>query len=115
MRSYLNLALLLALSMAALAADDPQQNMGTIIGTVLMPDGKPAVDCVVTAQQNAEKMRQGLQATTDADGKFKIENVPEGAYNLNVRTRDLKGRAIKSLSVLGGRTTDIGKLTLKMK
>jgi 5-hydroxyisourate hydrolase-like protein (transthyretin family) len=100
---------------ATLWADEPPAATGTIVGIILMPDGKPAADCIVTIQQAAQKMREGATASTDSDGKFKLEGVAEGDYNLNVRTRDLKGRLIKSVSVTAGKTTDMGKLTLRMK
>jgi hypothetical protein len=88
---------------------------GTIIGTVLDADGKPAADCTVTVAQNATKMRDPYQAKTDADGKFKIEKVAVGDYNLNVRSIDTKRRAIKSLTVADGKTVDAGTLKLKTK
>jgi hypothetical protein len=106
-------SLLAAASLRAQPASAPAT--GTIVGTVLMPDGRPAPDCIVTIQQAAVKMREGMTVATDSNGRFKLEKVPEGDYNLNVRTRDLKGRAIRSLSVTADKTTDVGKLTLKMK
>ncbi|HEY7088278.1 MAG TPA: carboxypeptidase-like regulatory domain-containing protein [Tepidisphaeraceae bacterium] len=109
------LSLVTLVMSAALRADEPPTGTGTIIGIVVTPDGKPAADCIVTIQQAAQKMREGATAATDADGKFKLENVPEGDYNLNARTRDLKGRVIHSVSVAAGKTTDMGKLTLRMK
>jgi hypothetical protein len=102
---------------APIRADDtpPPTGVGTITGLVVMPDGSPAKDCIVTIQQAAQKMREGATTATDDKGKFTLEKVPEGDYNLNVRTRDLKGRVIKSVSVVAGKTTDMGKLTLRVK
>ena len=101
----------------ALAADPPatSSTTGTITGIVLDPQGNPAKDCIVSAQQANEKMREPLQATTDEKGAFTLKDVPEGQYNLNVRTRDLKGKAIKTVSVIAGKTANAGKLKLKMK
>ena len=109
--------LLLCLTCVATFAADSKSDAttGTITGIVLDPQGNPAKDCVVTAQQASQKMRDPLQATTDEKGAFTIENVPEGDYNLNVRTRDLKGKAIKSVSVIAGETANVGKLKLRMK
>jgi hypothetical protein len=115
MRAILAIVVLLLSACAVRAEDPPPGGTGTIVGIVLMPDGKPAVDCIVTIQQAAVKMREGMTVSTDDQGKFKLEKVPEGDYNLNARTRDLKGRAIKSLSVIADKTTDVGKLTLKTK
>jgi hypothetical protein len=88
---------------------------GTIIGKVVDADGKPAANCTVTVAQNATKMRDPYRATTDSEGKFKIEKVAVGDYNLNVRSEDTKGRAIKSLTVSEGKTADTGTLKLKAK
>jgi 5-hydroxyisourate hydrolase-like protein (transthyretin family) len=106
-------ALLLASTISF--AEESTSTVGQIVGKVVDPSGKPAADCLVTAQQNAEKMRDGLTATTDAEGNFKIENAPEGDYNLKVNTRDAKARATKSVSVIGGRTANVGTLKLKAK
>jgi hypothetical protein len=101
--------------MMGAATSKPSTNptTGTLVGTVVDVNGNPAADCIVTAQQAAEKMRDGLQGKTDSNGKFKFEKVPEGDYNLNVRSRDLKFKAIKSLTVDAGQTTDVGTLKLK--
>jgi 5-hydroxyisourate hydrolase-like protein (transthyretin family) len=102
---------------STLFADDSTTNAttGTITGVVLDAQGNPAKDCIVIAQQANEKMREPLSATTDEKGAFKIDDVPEGDYNLNVRTPDLKSKAIKSLSVIAGKTANVGKLKLKTK
>jgi 5-hydroxyisourate hydrolase-like protein (transthyretin family) len=113
MKRLFSISLLLALGVAISVRAQSNPTTGEVTGTVLTADGKPAADCIVTLQQNAQKMRLPLSATTDSDGKFTIEKVPEGDYNLNARTRDAKGRAIKSLSVVAGKTTDIGKLRLR--
>jgi hypothetical protein len=113
--SALAMVLLIAASsaMVALAADDAPAKTGTLIGTVQDEAGKPAVNCIVTIAPNAQKMRTPMDATTDKDGKFKIEKVPEGDWNLNVRSRDLKSKAVKSLTIDAGETTDVGTLKLK--
>src|SRR4051812_27133442 len=73
-----------------------QKPTGTIIGKVVDAEGKAAADCIISVAQNAEKMRDPYRATTDADGKCKIEKVAAGDYNLNVRSADMKSRALKS-------------------
>ncbi len=103
-----------ALAASRLWAEDEQKPAaGTIIGLVVDAADKPAADVIVVAQQSAEKMRQGVEAVTDKDGKFTLDNVPEGDYNLKFRTRDLKHKAQKSASVLAGQTTDVGTVKLR--
>jgi len=88
---------------------------GTIIGVVLDSRGNPAADVIVTAQQAAEKMRDPLQAKTDDKGEFKFEKVPEGKYNLKIRTSDGKSKAARTVDVTADNTTDVGKITMKSK
>jgi 5-hydroxyisourate hydrolase-like protein (transthyretin family) len=111
---HLLFVITIVLAPSSLRAED-EKTTGTITGIVLDTDGKPAVDVLVTAAQNAEKMRDAFQAATDKDGKFTIENVPEGEYNLTARTRDSKGRAVKSTTVVAGKTRDVGTLKLRRK
>ena len=107
--------LLLGACMAARTlADDPPAT-GTVVGKVVDASGNPAADAIVTLGQSGQKMRQALDTATDREGKFKLENVPEGDYNLNVRSKDIKLKATRSLSVTAGHTTDIGTLKLKGK
>jgi len=96
-----------------LHADDEKVGTGTIIGLVLDVNGKPAADVLIVAQQSAQKMRLGLDGVTDKEGKFKIEKAPEGDYNLKIRTRDGKFKALKSAGVTADKTTDVGKIKLK--
>lgn len=114
--SLINLVVL-SLALIAHAEDQPttKQATGTITGTVLDASGNPAKGCIVAAQQSARKMRIPLDATTDDKGEFKIENVPEGEYNLKIRTSDAKGKVTKTVKVLAGKTVDTGKLKLKSK
>ena len=98
------------------AVEEPAAAVGSVAGKVVDPAGQPARDCLVTLQIAGQKMRTDpLQTTTDDDGKFKLEKVPEGAYNLNVRSRDTKFKAVKSLKVVGDKSTDVGILKLKAK
>src|SRR4051812_26725215 len=88
----------LFLCLTLIAADKPVAT-GKVVGTVEDANGKPAADCIVSLAQNAKKMRDPYRATTDAEGKFTIEKVEPGDYNLNVRSADGKYKAIKSISV----------------
>src|SRR4051812_11547715 len=90
-----------------------ESTTGTITGIILDANGNLAKDCIVVAQPSAEKMREGFAATTNEKGVFTIENVPAGEYNLKARTRDLKSKAAKSVTVTAGKTADVGKIKLK--
>jgi protocatechuate 3,4-dioxygenase beta subunit len=111
------LAVLALVSIAASTqpASAPAGASGAVIGKIVDASGQPVADCLVTLQQNAQKMREPLQTATNDKGKFRFEKIPPGAYNLNARTRDAKGKAIKSLKVVADKTIDIGTLKLKMK
>src|SRR5436190_4709160 len=94
--------LLATIALAAPAAQDSKT--GTIIGKVVDTSGNPVENCAVTATENAKKMREIYQSTTDKDGKFEIKNVPPGDYNVNARPTDAKSKAIKSVSVTAGQS-----------
>jgi hypothetical protein len=121
MKRYSSILLLVAVlvSIAAgvsLAAAPPattQAATGTITGTVVDASGKPASGCIVAAQQAAQFIREALTVTTDDKGEFKIENVPEGQYNLKIRTSDTKGKATKTVNVTAGKSAKAGTLKLK--
>src|SRR4051812_34300275 len=83
---------------------------GTVIGVVTDSRGNPAADVIVTAQQAAEKMRDPLQTKTNDKGEFKLEKVPEGKYNLKIRTTDAKSKAARTVDVTADQTTDVGKI-----
>lgn len=105
------IASLWLLSIVASAAD----STGTITGTVFDSRGNPAADVIVTAQQSAEKMRDPLQATTNDKGEFTIKKAPEGQYNLKIRSRDAKEKAVRTVTVTADSTVDIGRITMKSK
>ena len=100
-----------AMMLAALHAR--ADGTGKIKGIVLDSRGNPAADVLVTAQQAAEKMRDPLQATTNEKGEFKFEKVPEGQYNLKIRTSDAKSKAARTVTVTADKTADVGKITMK--
>jgi hypothetical protein len=109
----ISMAIVLALAVTSWAAE--RAPTGTIVGTVVDANDKPIVGCIVTAQEDSKLVRRVFQNTTNDKGMFKIENVPEGAYNLNARTVGARGKAYKSAKVKGGETTDVGMLKMKSK
>jgi hypothetical protein len=98
-------------------ASQPTSNAtnGTITGIVLDSAGNPANDCIVVAQQAAQKMRLPLDTATNEKGEFTFENLPEGEYNLKIRTRDGKSKATKTVEAIGGESVNAGKLKLRSK
>ena len=64
---------LLAFAIPALAAET-----GTIFGTVVLPEGGPAV------RANIMIDRTSLAAQTDEQGRFRLEGVPAGAQSLRI-------------------------------
>lgn len=60
------------------AAPVPTQN-GTVLGTVRKPDGTPAPQASVVLSQAGVKK---YQKATDADGKYKIDSVAVGDYDV---------------------------------
>jgi hypothetical protein len=97
------------------AAPATQAQTGMVIGKVVDSTGHAVADCAVTAQENARKMRKIYQTTTDKDGKFELKDVPAGDYNINARPADAKGKAVKSVSVTAGETTNAGIMKLRPK
>ena len=118
MKSFLLMVALVTASLAIAAEDKSatsQQATGSITGSVVGTDGKPVAGCIVAAQQAAQKMREPMTATTDDNGEFTIENVPEGQYNLKIGTSDAKGKATKTVNVHEGKTAKAGELKLKYR
>jgi hypothetical protein len=67
---------------------------GTVAGTVLDEDGVPVTAIAVSVDSVVQGMPT-LYATTDAQGQFSVQGVPEGAFSIvaNDRARRLAGRA----------------------
>lgn len=113
MAAIFGLAMLLGIGAAANAADEPPAS-GTVSGVVVDAGGSPVADCIVTATESAQKMRTTHDTTSDKDGKFSLD-LPEGKWNLSLRTRDAKLKAVKSADVVADKTIDLGKIELKPK
>ena len=120
------LAAVLAITTVGYAAEPaPAANTGTITGVVRGQDGKPAANAAVKLSENAKGFRpdqpnktaekpakgekkkaKALSATTDADGRFKIDNVPPGQYKV---TGSITGtsRGTTNVAIKAGETTDV--------
>lgn len=147
----LAVTLLLSLSNAAVAQEAEKKQSGTVSGTVLDKDGKPAsgvqvrlfhpfergqrreaararqqqADPAAGADAKEEKPRQGdkprraerpkpvATATTDADGKFTMSDVPVGKYVVLAMIRG-QGSARQEVEVTAGGTANV-ELKLKKR
>ncbi|HZZ42016.1 MAG TPA: carboxypeptidase-like regulatory domain-containing protein [Tepidisphaeraceae bacterium] len=109
---------------ATRAADDAAKT-GTVSGTVMGTDGKPAENVTVrlmkphvkadpAADKTAaapEKPVPVATATTDDKGKFEMKDVPVGDYNVAAGSRKV-GMAHDKVSVTADAAADVS-LTLK--
>jgi Carboxypeptidase regulatory-like domain len=57
-------------------------NYGSVRGIVLDSEGKPLPDAIVYALPQQD-MRKQIDASTDAEGKFEINNLPPGTFYLS--------------------------------
>jgi len=73
-------------------AADGTDGEGTIRGTVLAPDGRPAENVTVSAEGQAAgfdptaMMAQPQSAVTDAEGAFTLGNLDKATYDLSVKS-----------------------------
>ena len=130
------LALIAQVSSAAL-----DEGKGTLSGTVQTHDGKPCVGLTLklvqdipidmrrpgggkgkstgfdgsgaTDLQGAPKQRikQVGQATTDAQGKFTMQNIPAGSYRLEAGNKNM-GWIYQDVTIEASKTTELNDLKL---
>lgn len=81
-----------------------QSTSGTIKGTVVEANGKPAPFVLIAIKET------GKSTFTEADGSFKLEH-PEGEYNLEVQMLDHEPILIK-VQVKAGEITDVATIKL---
>ncbi len=91
-------------------------------GVCLLPDGRPASGITVDAQgrlksANPEAGRCWLNASTDAEGRFRFVQVPEGSWDLtaqDLRDRDnpVRGRLV-DVAVTGASSDDSLRIQLE--
>jgi uncharacterized GH25 family protein len=115
------LGLLLTLGTSRVRAEDKKPDTGKVSGQVVDKDGKPVADAKVRILPASEKKHKGeaktdrpapvAEGTTDADGKFTLDNVPAGDYMVQANVKG-KGMAREKVEVKAGETADAGKLTL---
>jgi hypothetical protein len=83
---------------------------GTVKGEVVGPKGEPVEIFLAELRPDGFSARQ-LRAT-GTKGEFTIHQVPGGPYTLFLRTGRLVDRGLQ-IEVEGGRTTDVGVVTLQ--
>ena len=112
---------------------------GNLTGTVQTADGKPAVGLMLKLVQDIpfdmrrpggkgkstglgdtgatnlqggkERTKTVAQATTDASGKFTMQNVPEGAYRLEAGNKNM-GWIYQDVNIEPNKTVELNDLKL---
>src|SRR5205823_9109438 len=113
------LAVVIAMAFAAMvrAEDAKAADTGTVSGTVLDKDGKPVSDAkvrVVAAKKRESggattapsgdaksKTDAAAEGTSDAQGKFTLQNVPVGDYTVHAAVKG-QGSGREKVSVKAG-------------
>ncbi|HYF50030.1 MAG TPA: carboxypeptidase regulatory-like domain-containing protein, partial [Planctomycetota bacterium] len=104
---------------------------GTLNAVVKDADGKPLKDASVTLYNHGLLdedtmdiqiqlnemwgMRGGVSGSTDADGKVKLENVPDGVHNVVVRMDGYKSTLASAVRIFEGETVDVPEFKLTPK
>jgi carboxypeptidase family protein/TonB-dependent receptor-like protein len=104
------LTLSLALSLLAAGVGFAQERTGEILGTVVDESGAPVAGALI--QATSPTLPRGLQTTSDAQGRYRLFNVPIGTYTM---TTSLAGFVSKRETVevrLGSQITHNPKLTV---
>jgi len=81
------------------------QDVGAINGTVLTADDRPAPGVNVVIRS------ENIGATTDADGRYRLSDVPPGTHTMVVSHVGLETRR-REVQVAAGDTTAVGAITL---
>ncbi len=113
-------ALVLVFAFSALLAAAEPAGKGTVTGTVLDKDGKAIADIEVRLMVPARsagnqpaaggRVQPVASATTDADGKFTMKDVPAGDYAVVARSKE-KGIARARVTVVADQSATVS-LTL---
>lgn len=99
------------LSLLLLVQGIPVQQSGTVTGMLRTGDGKPAAGVRVSAVPQTDALEQGPAsptlssiAETDANGRYKLENIPPGRYYIAAGRLDLPTYYPGTQSMAVGRT-----------
>lgn len=69
---------------------------GVVVGKYIGKNGKPMVNQDIYLSKN-------LRATTDENGEFRFDMVPEGKYKVYILVSETKGKVLKQISVVAGK------------
>jgi hypothetical protein len=84
---------------SAVAAPPPSAQTGTVQGTVTQPDGTPAPQATVALSQGGVEKFKG---TTDASGKYQINAVVAGEYDIEASRAPQRPSAAAKVQVTSG-------------
>lgn len=87
----------------------------TVIGRVLKPDGEPAVGASVGLHPRASGWmgRQLGTTSTDEAGRFRMDGIDAGAYDLTARLDGVGIAKLENLSIEPSKERDVGDLKLE--
>src|SRR5882757_4046669 len=88
MRSLLLLGLLGSVSLGSMSLAASQASAATISGTVVGPDGAPMR--AVFEQARHPGMKMTVSVLTDNQGKYFVESLPAGDYDVSIRATGYK-------------------------
>src|SRR5687768_4153854 len=74
----------------------------TVTGTVKGPDGAPFRGAFIQAQHAATKITTSV--LSDKDGRYRIENLPAGSYQLRVRATGYNATPRNGLHLMAEQT-----------
>ncbi len=103
LRAAIRFCSILLLASIAVTAPAFASPGGSIAGTVLDPDGRPVPDADVLVTQAASV---AFRARTDQRGRFRIEGLLPGRYDLRV-ARDGFGADPQAVSITEGQSADL--------
>jgi len=101
----LAICFLLLPTLLAGAAPTSRARTGTLAGTVLDAEGKPAAQATVTLQTSDGQHPRST--TTDARGHFSFSPLARGSYDMRAYQNGSWSEWKHNLSVLAGKRTDV--------
>jgi hypothetical protein len=79
--------------------------MGTLAGTVLTPQGKPAANASVTMQNADGQLPHAT--TTNKEGRFFFPDLPHGYYDVRASTPSSRSEWKHNLEIVTGKQTEV--------
>ncbi len=92
------------------------QELGTIVGVVVDPDGMPVSSFSVQPQAvGARDGKRPLRSrTVDADdGRFRYRGIPKGIYNVQIRAPAYSAATLENVEISEGAEVDLGRVQLQ--